>query len=366
MNKASSRPEKRHLPNTPTLKRAITTIDATHHGSGRNQAPANTTVTVPKVKHGKARRILLPEASQQSAVTVSMRGDLQFIHLGSKPCRLPHFSMPAKDGEQRKVEDAASLGDTIVMVFKNVGHEVSLVTLGEKAKMTDLRSRGHGNGIRTVAPMHSNGSIRFLTGGYDHAVKLWDIVENNGFYDSTIKLVMQNNAPVNSLAWRATAQEIVAAAGAKVYQKDINRRPDVTPVTMSNNVFQIHVHPQNANVVCLEVDHLDKQIQLYDVRVGGFNRRPASEFGYRDQSVSLARRSHYRRGATRHSYFSRGYHDGCTALWDFRRPNSIVVKFMAKREQAVWHTAFANFQTTKLLSFGENHVSIYDLSRCND
>jgi hypothetical protein len=115
---------------------------------------------------------------------------------------------------------------------------------------------------------------------------------------------------------------------------DVNH-PAACPalVPFSNNIHQIHMHPDASSVSILEVcvlkrlscllplnaaklDHLDAQIQLFDDRKKhGFNRPADCEFGHR--SVD-GRASRYSRGSTHLSYFVRGYPDGCVCIWDYR------------------------------------------------
>jgi hypothetical protein len=72
------------------------------------------------------------------------------------------------------------------------------------------------------------------------------------------------------------------------------------------------------------VDDLDEQVQLFDIRAGGFQTQPAVRFGHRMQASRPARHSppsyRYTRGSLSHCHFARGFADGYTFVWDFRNP----------------------------------------------
>jgi hypothetical protein len=72
------------------------------------------------------------------------------------------------------------------------------------------------------------------------------------------------------------------------------------------------------------VDDLDEQVQLFDIRAGGFNIQPVVRFGHRAQTTRPARHSspsyRYTRGSLSHCYFTRGFADGYVFVWDFRNP----------------------------------------------
>ena len=72
------------------------------------------------------------------------------------------------------------------------------------------------------------------------------------------------------------------------------------------------------------MDDLDEQVQLFDIRAGGFQTQPAVRFGHRMQTNRLARHSppsyRYARGSLSHCHFARGFADGYVFVWDFRNP----------------------------------------------
>ena len=76
-----------------------------------------------------------------------------------------------------------------------------------------------------------------------------------------------------------------------------------------------------------QVDHLDRQVQIFDLRKSNFDRKPVMEFGYRP--AQSMREKHdgniYRKGSTSYALFARGYSDGTLCIWDYR--NTVVRMF---------------------------------------
>ena len=72
------------------------------------------------------------------------------------------------------------------------------------------------------------------------------------------------------------------------------------------------------------MDDLDEQVQLFDIRAGGFQTQPVVRFGHRTQAENPARHSppsyRYTRGSLSHCHFARGFADGYVFVWDFRNP----------------------------------------------
>lgn len=71
--------------------------------------------------------------------------------------------------------------------------------------------------------------------------------------------------------------------------------------------------------------HLDRQIQLYDSRKGGFGSEPCLSFGRRNTNGKFPGR--YTRGSVHLVHFAMASEDGGVLLWDFR--NSKVGSFFS-------------------------------------
>ncbi|KAI0092791.1 hypothetical protein BDY19DRAFT_875050, partial [Irpex rosettiformis] len=119
---------------------------------------------------------------------------------------------------------------------------------------------------------------------------------------------------------------------------------------------QIHVHPDNPSVVILEVDHLDRQMNLYDLRASNFNTRPSLEFGHREAERSGAQR--YSKGSIdgRRSLFARGFDgDGTVHLWDYRNTEEVIKRFQRQREP-VTHTVLSG---DSVIAYGGYRVTFW-------
>ncbi|KAI0771858.1 hypothetical protein BD413DRAFT_475224, partial [Trametes elegans] len=121
----------------------------------------------------------------------------------------------------------------------------------------------------------------------------------------------------------------------------LDAREPATPVRVSGKVTQVHVHPQDARIVALEIDHMDYQVQMYDTREGSFARKPWLDTSTTAGSAAPVPRpgSRYIRGSAVHSLFARGYGDGVVLVWDYR--NGAQKRFRFERQADVVHTVIA-------------------------
>ena len=132
-----------------------------------------------------------------------------------------------------------------------------------------------------------------------------------------------------------------------------------------------------------QVDDLDEQVQLFDIRAGGFQTQPAVRFGHRTQANRPARHAphsyRYTRGSLSHCHFARGFADGYVFAWDFRNPKvgtfcvlgsevcslipeletqKVAVKLESRDEkQNVVHTAISGLDVA---AFSTGVVTIYN------
>ena len=107
-------------------------------------------------------------------------------------------------------------------------------------------------GVRCLAAIHAKGGhIKFLSGGYDGAVYEWVAgVEN--LDEPRSRKVVSHDACIMALAYRDRDRSIVVSAQKKLHVTDLNRcKTMIHP--FSNDVQQIHIHPQAAYVTLLEV-----------------------------------------------------------------------------------------------------------------
>jgi len=286
-----------------------------------------------------------------------------------------HSSNPSRAPE-RHVEDACHLREDLVAVGYNFGpSQVSLIPLAgdQSPRHIDLEHRAHSivvenralgsahpnPGLSCLAPME--GGLRFLSGGYDKSIYLWTLeYTERGYSARAQRLDVLRSGPVRAVAYRVCDQTVMSSAGAHIRTTPISSGRASELVLMSSRVSQIHVHPQAPHLALLEVDHMDRQILLYDTRKAGFNRPPCLEFGYRDTSEKQG--SRYVKGSASFNCFGRGYSDGTVRVWDYRNSNNVMVSFQGKRAAPVVHTVLSGLH---VMGYGGHIVTYWDLARGN-
>ncbi|PCH41437.1 hypothetical protein WOLCODRAFT_143564 [Wolfiporia cocos MD-104 SS10] len=136
---------------------------------------------------------------------------------------------------------------------------------------------------------------------------------------------------------------------------DARVAPDPTRVS-DGRILQIHVDPRLPHLVILEVDHMDRQVQVYDTRAAGFKQAPALEFGCRDNNTKF--KSRYVKGTTSRSFFARPYADdgkGVVCIWDYRKTKEAMFRLV--REAPIVHTALIG---SNVVAYGGHLVTIWD------
>ncbi|KAH8113383.1 hypothetical protein DFH11DRAFT_1727859 [Phellopilus nigrolimitatus] len=344
-------------------------------------------IRIPKVKHGRPRRLLLPPDLASPLMTVTMRGDMQFIDQRARK-RLTKLSLPAVDEEAKRVEDACLVGRTAIIGYSRGNSQASMVTYAaesnERAAVIPLSKAPHsGWGISCLAPMSFSAisedpddkdvAISFLSGGFDKTVMQWRVTRgikedkgegrNNRHrpYNATVHpLGGPLNSGVSSVVYHASSQRVLSAAGKKLWTIDIEGRVPPRSVEFNNLIHQIHVHRNSPDIVILEVQHLYTQMQVYDVRKN--NRgKPEMEFGYMDTAASVGRiRARRRRGDTSVNYFTRGFDDGTVCLWDYRNRGNTTVT-ATKLDEPVWHTVFAGRKSSNVWAYAGNSVTFLEI-----
>lgn len=85
------------------------------------------------------------------------------------------------------------------------------------------------------------------------------------------------------------------------------------------------------------MDDLDEQVQLFDIRAGGFQTKPAVRFGHRTQANGPERHCppsyRYARGSLNRCHFARGFSDGYVFVWDFRNPKVCIFRVFRERRR---------------------------------
>ncbi|KAI0692658.1 hypothetical protein BC835DRAFT_1277344 [Cytidiella melzeri] len=169
---------------------------------------------------------------------------------------------------------------------------------------------------------------------------------------------------IRCVAYSHASQQVLFAGSRSIYNRNLfeTRKPE--GVLLSLEPQQIHVHPANPSVVILEVKHLDRQVQVYDLRRSSFNARPSLEFGHRESRRHAGQ--HTKRGEEvqftkghidgERSLFARGYYgDGTVHLWDYRNIKKELKQFERQREP-VTHTVVSG---DTLIAYGGYHVTFW-------
>ncbi|KAH9951765.1 hypothetical protein B0H21DRAFT_717413 [Amylocystis lapponica] len=355
------------------LDRSLQAVHA--NGDGQtDQEALGKTVNIPKTAHARGRRLLAPSGSALPYVTIAMRGDVQFIDK-SRQVRISGFSLPWPDEvstSDAHVTDACLLGDRAVVVGYDSGpRQVSVITLGdEPPRRFNIRHRAHTiihenrvtgsahpyRGVSVLAPLSET---RFLSGGHDKTVHLWTVMPTaEGFAAKSQRLNIEHSRCVQALAYRAHDNSVLSASGECVSTMRLSSHLPPDPIRVSGRVLHIHVHPQAPHFVVLEVAHMDRQVQLYDLRKAGFERAPCVEFGYRSRDDKHTD-SRYVRGSPWNSLFARGYADGAVRVWDYRQATNVMIRVQCQRPAPVAHTLLSS---SDIIAYGGHSVTFWSLN----
>lgn len=234
-------------------------------------------------------------------------------------------------------------------------------------------------GISTLAPL-SHSSRQFLSGGGDGTIRLWTLrAGRSGEMTGTSTHLWEDYfPPIRCAAYTHASGKVLFASSKSIYTRDLSgTKSSEDLVTLSAVPRQIHIHSDNPSVVILEVrdylrymqpvwsrslldatnliatakrnlthcaiafafqvDHLDRQMNLYDLRTSNFKARPSMEFGHREAKRGSVHR--YTKGSIdgQRRLFVRGFDgDGTVHLWDYRNAK-------------VCQPARISFQTARLI-----------------
>jgi len=319
-------------------------------------------VLLPKTEHGRARRLLMPESADLPLVAVTMRGDCHFIER-KKKFRISGYSLP-NPGVFRHVGDVCMVGDTAVLGCDKGTHQISFLSVAGKPQMIDVTWSPHCSGPRyqdtqkrgvsRLAAIHAeDGHIKFLSGGYDGTIHEWTAGIAN-LNEPHSRKVVSHGTCIMALAYRDRDRSVMASAQKRLHITDLNRCKTMTH-PFSNDIQQIHMHPQAAYVTLLEVRHLDRQIQLYDSRKGDFDSEPCLSFGHRNTNSKFLGR--HTRGSVHLVHFAMASEDGGVLLWDFRNSKMAVIEKRFQQAEKVVHTVFAD---SDIATFGQGVVTFFE------
>ncbi|KAH9938391.1 uncharacterized protein B0H18DRAFT_13198 [Fomitopsis serialis] len=340
-------------------------------------------VAIPKAEFARARRLIAPIDQGIPYATITMRGDGSFIDR-RRLTRISAFSLPLYEPDKSPVAlvaDACLVGDkTIVVGYAHGAHQASLILLGDQRqpRRVDLAHRAHSTvqenrnlgtsrpnpGISALAPCDGS-RLQFLSGGEDRAVHLWTLRNTDGGYKaSSCRLNVPQFQKVQALAYRSADETVFSCGGTSISEVKISARYAPDPIRVSDGrILQIHVHPQDPQVVILEVDHIQDQILVYDMRKGGFNRPPTLQFGHRDENAQGNTR--FMKGSALNSFFARPHNDGKTGVvqvWDYRQARAVVACFKEEHPAPIVHTVLSG---SDVLAYGGPSVTVWRTNNRN-
>ncbi|CAL1702225.1 unnamed protein product [Somion occarium] len=305
-------------------------------------------IRLPRPKHARARRLLVSTNPKLPMVAVYMRGDAQFIHR-RRLYREPEHSLPCE--EERLVTDACLLNDSIAVLGYEAGPsnpKISLIPLVKgKADRPQACRVQQGNGMR------------FLSGGYDHTVRLWTLKSTgDGYIERSREVAATHAEKVQTLAFRSHDSTVLFGGGSRIYTTCLQAASLPKSDKLSNALIQIHVNPSSESHVFLEMDHLDNQVALYDTRRGAFNRKPCLDFGYREVNSDKRYGRSFTKGSVEDRHFARGYRDGTVCVWDLRKTSKAVLLISRKHEKPAVHTVLSD---RVVMVYGDTAVTCWDI-----
>lgn len=317
-------------------------------------------IPLPRTQYGRSRRIAIPATVDLPLVAVTMRGDCHFIHRKEKH-RITRLSLPNTNAF-RHVNDVCIVDDTVVLGCDKGPHQVSFLPVSAP-HIIDARHSPHSHlrhqgmsmrGVSCLAAIHAEaGHIKFVSGGHDGFIHIW-AANIQALDDARSDKVAFHGSSVSALAYGRHNATLLSSAQKTILATDLNQMADVTN-RFSNEIQQIHVHPQAPYMTLFEVRHLDRQILLYDSRKSTFDKEPCLSFGHRSSDTKFS--PSYTRGSAHLVYFARGSEDGSVFLWDFRNTKDVVVKRRYQQAEKVVHTVFVDSDITTL---GDGVVTFFE------
>lgn len=139
-------------------------------------------------------------------------------------------------------------------------------------------------GISTLSPLDGP-QPRFLSGGFDMTVHLWTLRHtDDGFQAHSRRLRVRHLQGVQSLAYRSIDNTLLSCGGSSIYSTDISVDQQTKPVKVTDGrLLQIHVHPQNPQVVVLEVSRGGRRRtggSWFSLQTGRSDREPGACIRY--------------------------------------------------------------------------------------
>ncbi|KAG6832971.1 hypothetical protein H0H92_004855 [Tricholoma furcatifolium] len=176
-------------------------------------------------------------------------------------------------------------------------------------------------GVSAVAAMMH--AMQFATGGYDHAVHLWDIKPDLSEAFERPLAIKHTSQVQSLLAIRDTSHKLLSAgADCNVHIWDLSSERVVNTLKPSNATYHLHA-TTSPFCTLLEVAHRELQFEVRDHRL--IPQHPVLRFGYSTDKVH----GRFIKGAATSEMFACGSRDGSIRLWDMRNTKSVATKTLA-------------------------------------
>ena len=131
----------------------------------------------------------------------------------------------------------------------------------------DLEHRGHSTvkeystgrsspnpGVSALTPISFDAHPRFLSGGEDGTIRVWAITQVGSTLEATSEhLELSPTHPVRCLAYRPSDDQVFVCHTRHIYSAHLEAPKPPPAMRLSATPLQVHVHPQNPQVVILEV-----------------------------------------------------------------------------------------------------------------
>jgi len=216
------------------------------------------------------------------------------------------------------------------------------------------QSRGNKNhGVSAVSALMQ--PHMFVTGGFDHAVHLWNVKEGSDPICGP-PLTIKHTALVQSLlSIRDSSQKLLSAgADCKVHVYDLSSERVMNTIQMSNSVFNIH-RTTSPYCTLLQVGHREHQFELRDHRL--IPHQTAQRFGFDSRNHQLGR---YAKGDMESPLFAYGDKEGRVRVWDLRRVSEPLIN-VAHTAGKIAHVIF--HQSRLITAFENHHLAVFSYTQ---
>ncbi|KAI0921579.1 hypothetical protein AcW2_006504 [Taiwanofungus camphoratus] len=270
----------------------------------------------PRNSYDKPRRLLI--SPTLGVLCVTMRGSV--LGVQDSQSRRAHALNTVADPSRQWIDDASLLRSPNVDLLA-LGHardtqQISLMKLAAD-KVVHVGSlnrpvqKEQRPGVSAICSMLE--PSMFVTGGYDHMVHLWNVMDDISRSSHTLLKIKHASLVQSLLTIRDTSHKLISAgADCTVHFWDLSSERVVNTLKTSNSVYHVH-RALSPFCTLMEVAHRELQFEIRDHRL--VPEKPVQRFGY--STIKL--RGRYSKGDTKYGMFACGDGDGSVRVWDLRK-----------------------------------------------